>query len=363
MLSKYLDYLTISKVVNLVKYLWDLRARSIVTSSFPPHLSFQPSAYCNSNCRLCPVGLGIKGYQKGFMSFETFKKVIDYAKKYLIKVSFADWGEPFLNPNVFRMIKYAKEQKIMTAASTNLHCFENTDDFRRLINSGLSELIISLHGASQKTYEAYQPGKNFNETIEKIKLINELKKELGSFKPVISLAFAVTKKNQHEVRLFESLAKKLGCNIEIYPASINIRFYMHDVAKLTTIIDEWAPDVALLEKWSPRARRGKPDVIRFYETLMELRKMTGKITLELLEASRITAKYTCFDPWQSMVINWDGTVSLCCVDFYKYSMGDIHKENVVNIWNNDKYKNVRKFLRGEIEAGDVDFPCKYCVKY
>jgi hypothetical protein len=36
------------------------------------------------------------------MSFETFRKVIDDARRYLIKVSFADWGEPFLNPEVFR---------------------------------------------------------------------------------------------------------------------------------------------------------------------------------------------------------------------------------------------------------------------
>jgi radical SAM protein with 4Fe4S-binding SPASM domain len=312
---------------------------------------------------LCPVGLGIKGYQKGFMSFETFKKVVDDAKKYLIKVYLADWGEPFLNPDVFRMIKYAEEQGIMTSASTNLHFFKNADDFRKLIDSGLSELTISLHGASQKTYETYQPGKSFSETIKKIKLINELKRQMGSSKPVISLAFAVTKKNQHEVRLFNSLAKNLGCNSEIYPASINIRFYMQNVAKLTALIDQWAPNVMLLEKWSTRARRGKPDVIRFYKTLMELRKMTGKITLKLLEDSKITAKYTCFEPWQSMVVNWDGTVSLCCIDFYKYSMGNVHKDNIINIWNNDKYKKVRKFLRKEINVGDIDFPCKYCIKY
>ena len=189
MLSTYLDYLTISKIVNVIKYLLDLRIRSSVVSSFPPTLGFQPSAYCNGNCRLCPVGLGIKGYQKGFMSFETFKKVVDDAKKYLIKVYLADWGEPFLNPDVFRMIKYVKEQGIMTSASTNLHFFKNADDFRKLIDSGLSELTISLHGASQKTYETYQPGKSFSETIKKIKLINELKRQMGSSKPVIFVGF------------------------------------------------------------------------------------------------------------------------------------------------------------------------------
>lgn len=297
------------------------------------------------------------------MSFETFRKVIDDARRYLIKVSFADWGEPFLNPEVFRMIKYAEERKILTTASTNLHCFKDANDLKNLIDSGLSELTISLHGASQKTYEIYQPRKKIDEIIEKIKIINELKKDIGSPKPITSLAFAVTKENQHEIKLFKSIAKNLGCNCEIYPASINIRFYMRDMAKLVAIIDEWAPNVMLVEKLSRRAMRGKSDIIKFYETLMELRKTTRKITFELLEDLRITAKYTCSDPWQSMVINWNGTVSLCCVDFYKYSIGDVHRDNVVHIWNNDKYKKVREFLRGEIKMEDVNFPCKYCVKY
>jgi hypothetical protein len=61
-------------------------------------------------------------------------------------------------------------------------------------------------------------------------------------------------------------------------------------------------------------------------------------------------------------VNWDGTVSLCCTDYGKYFMGDASKESIMRIWNNRRYRAVRKFLLGGL-GSDADFPCKYCIKY
>ncbi len=156
-----LRYLTPKKSINYLKYLQDMKNRKVVTSSYPPDITFQASAYCNTNCRLCPVGLGIKGPPKGFLSLENFKKVIDEMKDVLIKITFADWGEPFLNPDIFDMIKYAEKNKVITHALTNLHHFNNEDDLRKISASGLSFLSVSLHGITQETYELYQPGQRF----------------------------------------------------------------------------------------------------------------------------------------------------------------------------------------------------------
>ena len=147
----FIEYLTIKKIANYLKYENDLRKRRIVTSSFPPVITFQPSAYCNTNCQLCPVGLGIKGPERGFLDFKSFRKVIDEAKEYLIQIAFADWGEPFLNPRIFDMIKYAEQNKILTHASTNLHFFKDKRKLNSLLDSELSFLTISLHGVSQET--------------------------------------------------------------------------------------------------------------------------------------------------------------------------------------------------------------------
>jgi len=351
------NYLTLRKTINYVKYWNDLRNRKVVTSSFPPQIAFQPSAYCNSNCQLCPVGLRIKGPEKGSLEFDRFKEIIDLTKEYLTRIDFGDWGEPFLNPDIFEMIKYAEEKKIMTAASTNLHLFKNEDDLKRILDSGLSFLTISLHGVSQESYEAYQPGKNFEQAVKKIQSLVSLKRKLKKGEPIIDLVFTITKKNQHEIEKMRQFAKDLKADSITYTASLNLRFYLDDVDKLTKITKEWA-----LEESDSRPRDtsafGKDRATKLYEAILK-----GKhLSFDELDALKLTGRHFCLDPWRSLVVNWDGTVSLCCVDYDKYVMGDTRTESIIEIWNNEKYRAVRHYLLGQTKT-NLDFPCKRCVVY
>jgi MoaA/NifB/PqqE/SkfB family radical SAM enzyme len=344
-----------TKIINYLKYKNDLRNRKITTSSFPFYITFQPSAYCNTNCQLCPVGLGIKGPQRGFLEFNTFKKVIDETKNYLIKVEFADWGEPFLNQSIFDMIKYCEEKRIRTYASTNFHYFKNEEDLKLLINCGLSALTISLHGVSQETYAAYQPGKNFEETVEKIKTLINLKKKMKKRKPVIKLAFAITKKNQHEIKKMQQFAKKLGVQTMIYTASLNLRFYIDNTNTVVEKVKEWAQNENL--ELCNNILFGKKFINELFAAILKEKQ----ISLDKLDKLKLTSRHYCIDPWSSLTVNWDGTVSLCCVDYNKYVMGDTRRESILKIWNNEKYRAVRKYLTGKLS--DIDFMCKHCIRY
>ena len=123
------------------------------------------------------------------------------------------------------------------------------------MDSELSFLTISLHGVSQETYEAYQPGKVFEETLRKINALISLKRAKRKVKPRIDLAFAITKKNQREVRKMQRLVKTLGVDQDLYTASINLRFYLHDTTKAIKLVREWAQngkidwnDISALDK-------------------------------------------------------------------------------------------------------------------
>jgi MoaA/NifB/PqqE/SkfB family radical SAM enzyme len=354
---KLMNYLTYKKIINYLKYKNDLKHKKIITTSFPSAIAIQPSGYCNSNCRLCPVGLNIRGVEKGFLEFDTFKKIIDEVKGYLVKIFFGDWGEPFLNSNIFEMIKYAEKNKIATAVSTNFHQFKNENDLMNLLDCNLSFITISLHGISQKTYEAYQPGKNFEETIIKIKNLINLKKRMKRKKPVIELVFAITKKNQNEIEKMVQFTKNLGVDYSMYTASLNLRFYLKDNNKIIRIIKEWAQDEKL-DLWD-NTNFGKGTINKFYKTILKEQKIDFKKLNEL----ELTAKHFCIDPWTSLVINWNGTVSLCCVDYSKFVMGDANKEPLMKIWNNENYIKIRRFLLNQLPKKDVNIPCINCVRY
>jgi radical SAM protein with 4Fe4S-binding SPASM domain len=53
--------------------------------------------------------------------------------------------------------------------------------------------------------------------------------------------------------------------------------------------------------------------------------------------------YTCNYPWRTIMILFDGKIVLCCMDFDGVQVvGDANKNNIEEIWNNERYKQVRE---------------------
>lgn len=66
----------------------------------------------------------------------------------------------------------------------------------------------------------------------------------------------------------------------------------------------------------------------------------------------------CILPYKQMIIRPDGKVSLCCNDPYgKNTLGDVSKDTLVNVWNNQRFHVVRECLyKGRSEWKH----CEYC---
>lgn len=53
----------------------------------------------------------------------------------------------------------------------------------------------------------------------------------------------------------------------------------------------------------------------------------------------------CPHPVETATIRWNGDVVACCYDLTnKYIMGNIKESNLANIWNNEKYKKLRRSI-------------------
>lgn len=69
-------------------------------------------------------------------------------------------------------------------------------------------------------------------------------------------------------------------------------------------------------------------------------------------------KDRCVFPFKQMIVRPDGLISLCCNDALgKYTLGDLNKESLLDIWYGPKFTMVRKCLyEGREKWGN----CKYC---
>ena len=280
--------------------------------NYPSILMFEPTNLCNLKCPLCPTGNNSLKAPKGYLEFENYKKVIDQIGKYLLNLTLWNFGEPFLNKEIYNMISYARKMNIFVRISTNGHFLENEENIVNLINSGVDNLIIALDGASQKTFSKYRENGNFDKVIKNIEKITLLKTKLNKQKPFIEIQFIVMKHNEHEVPFMKDLASKLNVN-QVKIKTVNIEM---DLSKdIKGMANNYLPK----SKKYTRNERDKKKKQRM--------------------------KSRCKRLWLSSVINWDGSVVACCYDPNRnYYLGNAFEDGFMKVWNNNKYQDFRRLL-------------------
>jgi radical SAM protein with 4Fe4S-binding SPASM domain len=269
---------------------------------------------------VCPTGINKLNIKPVFMSFNIFKAIIKKIPT-LRKVGFFNWGEPFLNPDIFKMIHYAHERGIHSYIHTNLSFKKDEDFFARIIRSGADELVVSLDGGSQRTYSRYRVGGNFNLVLANMKNIVKLKKEFKSTKPKVTWKFIINKFNEHEIAKAYFMAKRIKVHFKI------------DFMGLSDDL----PDVQLEDNIEERKKYWLPKNEQFVRKCY-----IGKYRYPLFDG-------ICTQLFTMCVVNSDGAIFPCCwITDERNAFGNLLKDSMSHIWNNKKYVYSRSlFTKGK----------------
>lgn len=107
------------------------------------------SNYCNLSCEYCPHSFQKR--EKGFMSFETFKNVVELAKKCDQTLLYLhNFGEPLLHPQLDQFILYASKNNIECSFYTNGVLFSEVIA-KKLYGAGIRKISISNHSPNAET--------------------------------------------------------------------------------------------------------------------------------------------------------------------------------------------------------------------
>ena len=326
---------------NYQAYLRSAR-RSPQVDYLPLRLDFENVSRCNFRCTMCTVSEWHKGKRADDMPVDAFKRILD--EQYgLLEIKVQGLGEPTLQgDDYFEMIRYARAKGIWVRTTTNASLLHLKNNYRKLIDSGVNEVQISIDGADRTTFESIRRQSDFARVTSNCKLINSYCAELGIERT--KMWTVVQQANRSQLLSLVELAHELGFRTLAF--SIN----MNDWGT-----ERWRKinDAVSVQHSFTRAEA---------ERLMQRGRELGiKITFW-----NVTDKYStesigqlCPWPFERAYVSSDLRVVPCCIiaNPEVSEIGAI-RDDFTSVWQGESMARFREaHLKGAIPA-----ECRFCYK-
>ncbi len=320
---------TPKKLFNLAVIELERKRHCVQVKGLPYYYIIDSGNICNLRCPLCPTGTREIDRDRKLLGYDQFAKIIDKISPYAYEVSLHNWGEPFLNKDIFKMIRYCRRKNISNNLSSNLNV--RNIDAEELVLSGLEYLVVSLDGLSQDVYSTYRVGGNIETVFNNLKKIIRTRKKLKKKYPLIEWQYIVMKHNCHQLEEAKKMAEAIGVDlIRFIPVGFPI-----DAPDKPELAQRWFPDFA-----------GNS----------QKEALTGRFLQKPIPGG-------CFYLYRSMTIHPDGHVAPCCVVYKKKDDFDtIFDKPLEAIWNNQKYQSARS-LFSENKKSMITTACDRCTLF
>ena len=300
--------------------------KSIMNSprfGMPSSVQIEVTSRCNIHCKLCMRNIDPARILDSDMSLDFFKSLIGQLRGRTQNVSLVGLGEPMLHPEIFSMIRFAKENGLEVSLIDNFTMI-NREKTLALIESRLDFLYVSFDNVSKAAFEERRTGACFETVVENIKLFVKTRHEVKANHPFFLFKSTIAQDNCAEIPALIKFAENLGA----------------DGINFGKMMNEDNPPFPKEE---------------------ELTK--SKIAVYPCELGEF---YQC-DATRGCYVTFDGKVLPCglmaeSVSRARYpqlQLGDLTSDTISNIWRSSGFRQLRK----KIESGEYLPECETCGGY
>ena len=288
--------------------------RDIIPLPAPFHIGIEPTRYCNLKCFFCQHSTRgdsddrfvKKGQALQHMDFELFKKAASDIMRFPVqpkKIQLVGMGEPILNPQLGNMVRHLRSIGFTGRVITYTNGIGLTPEIIcDLTNCGLTSIQISVYGMTSEDFRRLAGSEvDMEQYLENLRCLYQNRGNVQiRLKTTDDVAF-----NEERKKLFFEMFQNV-CDQIFIEHIINIPNQMG------------------------RMEVKNRAVTQYSEGLRSFREIC---------------------PWMfyQLHINSDGDVFFCDIlaKPKKYSIGNIDNDNLFNIWNSSKRRDLLcKALRG-----------------
>jgi MoaA/NifB/PqqE/SkfB family radical SAM enzyme len=325
----------------------------------------EPTVSCNLDCITCFRNAWDE--PNGKMSDETFLAIFESLRKMdpIPNVYFGGIGEPLFHLKTIEWIKMVKTLGVKVEVITNATMLTEKIS-RKLIDSGLDVLWVSIDGATPETYEDVRLGAELPKILENLHNFNSMRKG-GHFPlPELGFAFVAMKRNIHElpkvIEMGQSLRVKHYSVSNLQPATADMqtdRLYDRSLHSIAFMNADSTPSLSL-------PKMDLTDVTR--EPLFDA--FNSGCNVNFAGNNWGGASDVCnFVESGTMSINWKGEVAPCWPLMHthdtflhnkphrnhKHIIGMVQEQSLEELWLSKEYVAYRERLHNFAFA-----PCTFC---
>ncbi len=296
----------------------------------PRSIQIDASSHCQLACPVCPTASGATRpvLGAGHLKLSDFERLLDRNTE-IAEVELSNYGEMFLNPQLPELLACAWERNVTVSGSNGVNLnFASEAALDAIVRYRVKALTCSIDGATQESYAKYRINGNLDRVLAHVDKIRELRRAAGSAFPILDWQFVAMGHNEHEIETARAMAVARG---------------MHFFPRLS-----WSPN------YSPIVNG----------ELVRIQTGLGAATREEFRTNK-GVEYTrdiCYQLWKAPVINWDGKMLGCCVNYWGDFGGNVFTGDLATIMDNPKLNYARGMLMGKNEARP-DIPCSRCNQY
>jgi radical SAM protein with 4Fe4S-binding SPASM domain len=267
---------------------------------------------------------GEKPLDIGFLSLENYIRILGQFK-YLDCVTLQGLGEPFLNPEIFDIIRYSKDRNLSVAITTNVSLL-NKEVSRKLIKSKINSkdnVTLSIDSFNADSFEKMRPPIKFTDIMRNLETFTQICRD----KVNISLHLVIANENIDNLDNYISKAASLGIK--------QVSFSDQNLDMASDNKDN------LIIK---NPKRLKTSISRAISISKEKGVKFSYYKLDSNTWTKKETKHPCWFLWSYPYITWDGYVTPCCARPFpkEFNFGNVFETDFREIWNSKKYRDFRK---------------------
>lgn len=275
---------------------------------FPRIVKIDTCNTCNFNCIFCPQSK--QTGKVGIIDDKLCMKIIkDAFNAGAHELALSMTGEPLINKNLEKYIKYAKElgYTYVFINSNGLLCTE--ERAYSLINAGLDSIKFSVN-ASNKSYKYVHGQDCYNEVVQNIKNFSRIRQEIES-------------------------------NCKLYISYVATKYTLDEVEIVKNELKDYIDDFIALNANNRGGQMEEVDEELF------------------IGNDEFSFTYPCSQLFNNAYVTSEGYLIACCQDFDNVMvMADLNTENIFDAWNNSTFTMFRKkYLNHDIK-GTL---CENCI--